>query len=323
MKKVIVVGCGVSGLSTAICLQENGFAVEIWAEALPPHTTSDKAAAVWFPYAIGPINRVEKWSKQSYDYFASLAKNEATGVSFDDLTLVGHEESEIEPFWSKSLPRDMWSVVGPQDLPAGYKTGYKVRVPIIETPIYMPYLVERFKRKGGKILKKTIASLAELPHDVFTNVNCTGLGARSLAHDNALFPILGLTLVGTLNPDVSSLDRIVDDGGPNSLAYVFPRKMSGDFVLGGTAVQGADESSIEDHHFTEMLERCGNIYPELKSAANLKRNWGLRPGRPNIRLNRDEENPRLIHNYGHGGGGFTVSWGCAFEVLTLIKELDG
>ncbi len=28
----------------------------------------------------------------------------------------------------------------------------------------------------------------------------------------------------------------------------------------------------------------------------------------------------LVHNYGHGGGGFTLSWGSAFEVLKLIES---
>jgi D-amino-acid oxidase len=41
---------------------------------------------------------------------------------------------------------------------------------------------------------------------------------------------------------------------------------------------------------------------------------GLRPGRTAVRL---ERMGNIIHNYGHGGGGYTVAWGCASEVGRL------
>jgi D-amino-acid oxidase len=45
---------------------------------------------------------------------------------------------------------------------------------------------------------------------------------------------------------------------------------------------------------------------------------GLRPfRRSGVRLERDRlrDGRTIIHNYGHGGAGFTMSWGCAHEVL--------
>jgi len=50
---------------------------------------------------------------------------------------------------------------------------------------------------------------------------------------------------------------------------------------------------------------------------------GLRPGRPTVRLEedaRDEPGPRILHNYGHGGAGITISWGCADELTALVME---
>jgi D-amino-acid oxidase len=47
---------------------------------------------------------------------------------------------------------------------------------------------------------------------------------------------------------------------------------------------------------------------------------GLRPFRKSgVRVERDElrDGRTVIHNYGHGGSGFTLSWGCAREVVNL------
>ena len=49
---------------------------------------------------------------------------------------------------------------------------------------------------------------------------------------------------------------------------------------------------------------------------------GYRFSRDPIRIEVDEQyqNRLVIHNYGHGGAGYTLSWGSAFEVLKLIEE---
>jgi D-amino-acid oxidase len=46
---------------------------------------------------------------------------------------------------------------------------------------------------------------------------------------------------------------------------------------------------------------------------------GLRPFRPSVRLEHDREEPRIVHNYGHGGAGYTLCWGCSQEVVRLLK----
>ena len=57
----------------------------------------------------------------------------------------------------------------------------------------------------------------------------------------------------------------------------------------------------------------------LAHAAVLGVSVGLRPCRAVVRLELEEiGEQRVIHNYGHGGAGVTLSWGCAEEVVRLI-----
>ena len=70
---IVVVGCGVAGLSCAVRLAEAGHAVEIWAASLPPRTTSNVAAAFWYPYQAQPRARVLGWARVSYQRFGPLA----------------------------------------------------------------------------------------------------------------------------------------------------------------------------------------------------------------------------------------------------------
>jgi D-amino-acid oxidase len=65
-----------------------------------------------------------------------------------------------------------------------------------------------------------------------------------------------------------------------------------------------------------IRERCIALVPALKDATVLEHKVGLRPGRKEVRLELEPlaNNRAVIHNYGHGGAGFTLSWGCAAEV---------
>ena len=66
------------------------------------------------------------------------------------------------------------------------------------------------------------------------------------------------------------------------------------------------------------------MLPELREARIIEHLVGLRPGRPTVRLEAEPQpnGKVVIHNYGHGGAGVTLSWGCAEEVTSLVHEAE-
>src|ERR1700753_3130470 len=96
---ITVLGAGVIGLSSAVLLQEAGYSVRIWAKDLPPHTTSNIAAAVWYPYKVAPEDKVAEWGERSYNVFCDLATVDETGIKI----LPGmqlFDEPTSDPVWS-------------------------------------------------------------------------------------------------------------------------------------------------------------------------------------------------------------------------------
>lgn len=314
---VMVVGCGVSGLSCGIRLLDRGLRVAIVARELPPRTTSDVAAAVWYPYRAYPLDRVLAWGRATAEELRALEPDPAAGVHTTTL-LELFPEPVPDPWWKDAVTG--FRRLALEEVPHGYGDGYVVEVPLVETPIYMRYLLERFRTLGGAIEERSVSHLADLFRGVRVVVNCAGLGARELVGDEALFPIRG-QVVRVRAPEVRRC--VVDDHGPNAIAYVIPR--SADCILGGTAEEGNWSLAPDDVTAAEILRRCRRLVPALRQAEVLEHRVGLRPGRREVRLELERvmEGGIVIHNYGHGGAGFTLSWGCADEVAALAEQALG
>lgn len=312
---VIVVGAGISGLTTALTLQGGGRRVTVVTADLPSRTVSMIAAAVWFPTAVGPDDRVVDWARRSREEFERLASDEpAAGVVLRE-TLHLFRTEPGEPWWVDAV-----GDVGPADpaeLPEGYRHGLLYTVPLAEMPLHLPWLVDRFRAGGGRIVHRRLGSLHELVGEAPVVVNCSGLGARSLAGDPLVEPIRG-QVVRTTNPGLTRSLR--DQDHPGGYTYVHPR--SRDCVLGGTLEAGEWDMTPDDDIGESILRRCRELVPELRQAKVLGHSVGLRPGRPEVRLEREPAPPAgvdVIHNYGHGGAGMTLSWGCAEAVADLVR----
>ena len=304
MRRVIVVGAGVVGLSCAVRLLEAGHRVDVVARDLPLETTSSVAAAVWSPYA-KPQEHVVRWARTAYDTFATLCDDEAAGVVMRTGTEL-FQQGDGDLWWRDALPPG----AGPDretSLPAGFASGLTMRTPVIEMPVYLSWLSDRVEELGGSITRMNLSALPTV--DDALVVNASGIGARLLGGDHTVAPVRGQVVL----VEQVGIDHWWIDSGPPT--YIVPR--SRDVVLGGTAIEGEWSRTPEPEVAESILARAAEIEPRLAGARILRHKVGLRPGRPSVRLERDGD---VIHCYGHGGCGVTVSWGCADDVVDLARD---
>jgi len=311
---VLVLGAGVSGLTTAVRLAEAGWQVRIRAERRPEETTSAAAGAIWDPiYADHPL--VHQWSMRAYEVFRDL---EAAGRP--EVCLVpGREASRKQipsPDWARSLP-GFRECVG-EELPEGFLSGWRYTAPIIDMPPYLRYLEGRLTAAGGRLLIGRVATLEDAFAEDSIVVNCTGIGARELVPDPDLEPIRG-QLVAVRNPGVTEFFAEHTEE-LEEMTYLLPQ---GDvLLLGGSADKGQSDPRPDPRVAAGIRERCIGIVPAIADAEILGHRAGIRPQRPEIRLEHENLGDRhLVHNYGHSGAGVSLSWGCADTVLDLLREL--
>lgn len=314
---VAVIGGGVIGLSTAILLREAGLDAHILTAAPPLETTSAVAAAIWYPYKAQPEDRIIEWGKHAFEVFEELSHEPETGVHMRDGVEL-HREPAPEPFWVSAI-RGVRRCE-PDELPPGRRSGHAFTVPVIEMPVYLRYLIRRFEDSGGCVEQRTIKSLENAAKEARAVVDCAGLGARELAGDESLHPIQG-QVVRVRNP--SLVRFILDDENPASVTYIIPR--SADCILGGTAEEGTWNTTPDPAVAESILRRCVALEPRLAGAEVLEHRVGLRPGRPEVRLELEElpGGVPVVHNYGHGGSGVTLSWGCAGEAVGVLRGALG
>jgi D-amino-acid oxidase len=312
---VTVIGAGVSGLTCGMRLLEEGARVTLVTRERPARTTSAVAGAVWFPYRVRPNARTGPWGRVGYGRFSRLAEQDGLPVTMVELTALYADPLAEEPWWLESVPGGAVRAAVRDELPAGYSDGRTLRVPCIEAPAYLDWLARRFDELGGAVELRELSSLDEPDGTVV--VNCAGMGARRLAHDDDLRPVRGqVAYARTREPP----RFMVDETGPNALAYVLPRPDV--VVLGGTAEEDDWETRPRPETTRSILERTRRLDPRLEAATYVGSAVGFRPVRSEVRLETATlpDGRPLVHNYGHGGSGFTLSWGCAEEVVRLVLE---
>lgn len=326
---IVVVGCGIIGLTCAVQLQENGFDVKIIADKKPSDTVSDKAAAVWFPFGVDHQNdaRIIDWCRNTYGKLDALSQEAGSSVSFVKFVQVFENRQQFKQkekdgllSWT-SIPRTFHHPA--DNLPDCCEYGYEIEVPLMNTQGYPAFLENKLEREIEIIDR--LDSLVQLYELYPRIVNCTGIKAGELVKDDKIYSTRGQVVVIKKPQGIDrSFVHIKEFPGKDpELTYIILR--SEDCILGGTAEKDNwDETpNIETTH--SIIARCKKLQPVLnglKEEDILEVKVGLRPGREKVRLEYERVSNRcgVIHNYGHGGAGFTLSWGCAEAVAKLALE---
>ncbi|MFF3749212.1 FAD-dependent oxidoreductase [Streptomyces sp. NPDC002018] len=313
---VIVVGGGVIGLTTALVLAESGHRVGMWTRDPLGRTTSAVAGALVWPYRIEPARQVGAWLERSLSHYERLARRpDETGVRIVPGLMKDTSPAGLGS-WAARVPglREARA----DELPAGVGQALRAAVPLIDMPVYLRYLKERLRAAGGTVERRSVTGFEEPAALAPVVVDCTGIGARVLVADASLYPVRGQVVV-VENPGIDEW-FVASVPGSTDTTYVLPQPYG--VLLGGTATDHSWDLRPDPAEAEAIVARCARIHPALAGARVLEHRVGLRPARPRVRL---EAVPlpggaRLVHNYGHGGAGVTVAWGCAEDAARLALE---
>lgn len=310
MPEIIVIGSGVIGLSSARCLQNSGYSVRILTREMPLETTSVAAGAVWSGSALE--GRSRDWAAASLRYFLPLTQQPGSGVILQRMREV-YTEAVPDPWYSDLLPA--FSRLAARNLPAGLVDGYLMDVPMIAPPIYLQALQDQFLAAGGVIEAREVESLDEAATEADLLVNCSGIGARRLADDAAVYPMRGQTLL------IDAPDIALGYMDNERVDHIFPR--ADGVLIGGVKLDGDWKRQLDPAISADIIRRTSKIESGIAQAQVRREFVGLRPGRAQVRLELEQRpsGAAIIHNYGHGSVGYTLSWGCAEAVAELAREL--
>lgn len=307
------------GLSIAHELAAAGHTVRIVAAREAAACVSGVAAAIWFPHDVDHSARVLDSAAVTYRRLEELAGDPRTGVHMRRGTVLSRR-AEPDVSWTRAVPHtepaDRTGLsAGRAGLPAG-ATGVRCTVPLVETGTYLAWLRDTVLAAGVRIRAAEVGSLPELLREEESDVLVVAAGLRSAAllDDGECFPIRG-QVVRLANPGLT--EWFTDSDNPEGLTYVVPRRL--DVVCGGTGETGSWDERVDPEIEAAILRRVRALVPELIGQPVLSRATGLRPGRSSVRVEAVPGYDRPVYAcYGHGGAGFTLSWGDAARIAAMI-----
>ncbi len=302
-----MVGAGVIGLSCAVRLLEQGHRVDVLARDLPLETTSAVAAALWYPYRAYPYERVTAWSSATFAELQRLSHDDATGVRMLKGTEL-HRAATADPWWMSAVP----TLTRVSTMPAPYVDGWTFEAPVAEMPVYLRWLASRVEELGGTLTRMALGALPD-GTGAEVVVDATGLGARLMAADPTPAPDPrpgGARRAGGPGPLVARLGR------SRLRRPAQPRRRRGRHRRRGR-VGPHDPTPTSPSRSSSGPPSWCRSWPARGCSAT--GSACVRRGRRSGSRRSGGGTTRVVHCYGHGGAGVTLSWGCADEVAALVS----
>ncbi|XP_044756575.1 D-aspartate oxidase-like [Coccinella septempunctata] len=326
--KIAVLGAGIVGSTTVIELKKEfrNASVHIISEKFQNETTSYVAAGIFSPEGgnlAGNEERTRKWLVDSYNYWNNIRRTqnfEMTGVR----ELSGYIFSRDHPHivkneWlEKLLP--LYRAAEEDEMamyPGGWKYGSYFTTLQTVPGNYLKWTANIIEDLGIKVEKRKVSSFAEVCDDFDILVNCTGMGAKFLCKDKAVFPLRGqLSIVRA--PWIKEFVFGEWD------TYVIPSFEN--VILGGCRQYESYDTAVNRYDALSMEERCKNMIPSLNKGQLVEYRVGLRPYRVPTRVEKEyrlvgSKLVKIVHNYGHGGQGITFSPGTSLNAVQLVRDM--
>ncbi|MAT36227.1 MAG: FAD-dependent oxidoreductase [Ponticaulis sp.] len=270
VEDVAVLGCGVQGLTAALVLARRGHNVTIYAEDLPPHTTSNIAGVLWMPTTYYDDNEVTpewlSWNRKlirmAWLGFIPYVNRPGYGVYWAD----HHALSQRQPNNWNALPggNDLYpelSLTEGQGNLFDYPFQQRFKAMIIDPDYYLDAILKDAQLAGARIEQRSFSDLSDvmaLPQS--TIVNCTGLGAGALFGDDTIKPVRG-QLTHLLPQKDITYSYVAPTS--NGVLYMFPRKTG--IVLGGTTDYGEWGRDPNPDEIRRMVEGHGELASRISA----------------------------------------------------------
>ncbi|KAK9476884.1 hypothetical protein V1514DRAFT_310452 [Lipomyces japonicus] len=343
-KRIVVIGAGVAGLTSALVLARNGYDVTVIAKFMPGdfdiEYTSPWAGANWMSFVKDdPV--LASYDAVTYKVFKNLLKEHPEAGIWHRKCIVYTRSKDLQkdnallgdiikprPWFADVV--DNFQQIEKSELPDGMALGTRFDSFCLNVQIYLPWLQSQGIAAGIKFNTVSIGHINEafalhasgLPAELV--VNCTGLFASKLGgvEDKDLYPARGQTVL--VRNTVSHMYTVSgSDDGSDEITYIMSRP-GGGTILGGSYQAGNWSGIVDPNLAQRIISRCTALCPELVQNGPvdiIRHGVGLRPSRrggPRVEFETIDGVGKVVHNYGAGGAGYQSSYGMADAVVKLV-----